>query len=573
MTTQIKRRRGDTYDHSSWIGAEAEITIDTDKETVVVHDGSTAGGFPLLRAEGGAQDISTTGDVSAADGTFTGDVSAVDGTFTGNATLTGDLTINTDALFVDASAKNVSIGKASPTDTNSFTRALDISGPSGSAIYLRTNASTTNYGLVGNDGTNFHLRNQADGPIYFATDAATTMVLDSSGSLLIGGTLPASPATTITAAGAADFAGSVKANAVSTGSAVYADASSDASSWCLNARNNSGSSVAWITSAGAATFTGNVNTGPVLTVTGTEGISASLYLIADDGDDNGDGWRLNSNQDANDLTFANNTSGSYVDKLTITSAGAATFTSDLQVNGNPTGGVAQGVKLQDSGYIECCNSSGTYSVFKGFLKDTGTPTSEILASGAATFANNVTSQVGDQYSVLSYAGFTQTDSNGGTVGSITPAGNATFTGALSKGSGSFKISHPLPEKTETHNLVHSFIEGPQADLIYSGMVTLVAGKAEINLDTAARMTEGTFLLLNTNLRRFVSNEGGWTAVKSSITGNVLTVEAQDDTCTDEVFWTVIGERKDQHMLDTEWTDENGRVITEPLKPVVEEEES
>jgi hypothetical protein len=28
---------------------------------------------------------------------------------------------------------------------------------------------------------------------------------------------------------------------------------------------------------------------------------------------------------------------------------------------------------------------------------------------------------------------------------------------------------------------------------------------------------------------------------------------------------VIGERKDQHMLDTEWTDENGKVIVEPDK--------
>jgi hypothetical protein len=28
---------------------------------------------------------------------------------------------------------------------------------------------------------------------------------------------------------------------------------------------------------------------------------------------------------------------------------------------------------------------------------------------------------------------------------------------------------------------------------------------------------------------------------------------------------VVGERHDQHMLDTEWTDENGKVIVEPLK--------
>jgi hypothetical protein len=30
---------------------------------------------------------------------------------------------------------------------------------------------------------------------------------------------------------------------------------------------------------------------------------------------------------------------------------------------------------------------------------------------------------------------------------------------------------------------------------------------------------------------------------------------------------VIGERKDKHMYDTDWTDENGKVIVEPLKPV------
>jgi hypothetical protein len=30
---------------------------------------------------------------------------------------------------------------------------------------------------------------------------------------------------------------------------------------------------------------------------------------------------------------------------------------------------------------------------------------------------------------------------------------------------------------------------------------------------------------------------------------------------------VIGERKDKHMMETEWTDENGKVIVEPLKPV------
>ena len=46
MTTQIKRRRGTTTEHSTFTGAEGELTIDTTKDTVVVHDGSTAGGHP-----------------------------------------------------------------------------------------------------------------------------------------------------------------------------------------------------------------------------------------------------------------------------------------------------------------------------------------------------------------------------------------------------------------------------------------------------------------------------------------------------------------------------------------------
>lgn len=51
MATQLKLRRGTTAQHSTFTGAAGEITVDTDKKTVVVHDGVTAGGKPLLKAE------------------------------------------------------------------------------------------------------------------------------------------------------------------------------------------------------------------------------------------------------------------------------------------------------------------------------------------------------------------------------------------------------------------------------------------------------------------------------------------------------------------------------------------
>ena len=50
MATQIQRRRGTTAQHSTFTGALGELTVDTDKKTVVVHDGITAGGSPLAVA-------------------------------------------------------------------------------------------------------------------------------------------------------------------------------------------------------------------------------------------------------------------------------------------------------------------------------------------------------------------------------------------------------------------------------------------------------------------------------------------------------------------------------------------
>jgi len=150
---------------------------------------------------------------------------------------------------------------------------------------------------------------------------------------------------------------------------------------------------------------------------------------------------------------------------------------------------------------------------------------------------------------------------------IAPNGDVNVVGAFSKGSGSFRIDHPLPEKRDTHHLVHSFVEAPQADNIYRGKVELVGGTATVNIDTIAGMTEGTFVALNREIQCFTSNETGWTAVRGSVRGNTLTIEAQDNTCTDTISWLVIGERQDQHMYDTDWTDDNGKVIVEPLKPV------
>ena len=148
----------------------------------------------------------------------------------------------------------------------------------------------------------------------------------------------------------------------------------------------------------------------------------------------------------------------------------------------------------------------------------------------------------------------------------TTSGGVTITGTLSKSGGSFKIPHPVAGLSTTKHLVHSFLEGPQMDLIYRGKVDLVGGTATVNIDTKAGMTEGTFVLLNRDVQCFTTNETGWTAVKGSVTGNEITIVAQDNSCTDTISWMVVGERQDDTVKSLDMTDSEGNLIVEPDQP-------
>ena len=48
MPTALQFRRGTTSQNNSFTGAVGEISVDTDKDTLRVHDGSTAGGFEVV---------------------------------------------------------------------------------------------------------------------------------------------------------------------------------------------------------------------------------------------------------------------------------------------------------------------------------------------------------------------------------------------------------------------------------------------------------------------------------------------------------------------------------------------
>ena len=142
-------------------------------------------------------------------------------------------------------------------------------------------------------------------------------------------------------------------------------------------------------------------------------------------------------------------------------------------------------------------------------------------------------------------------------------GTVQVTGALSKGSGSFEIPHPLESKKDTHLLRHSFIEGPQCDNIYRGTIELLNGTATVDLDAKFTMTNGTFVALNRNVQVFTTNESDWDNVKGSVVGNTLTITCQNSSSNATVSWLVVGERQDDNIKSSTLTDNDGKLILEP----------
>jgi hypothetical protein len=116
MPTQIQWRRGNTAQTAAFTGALAEVTVDTDKKTLVVHDGVTQGGFTLalesaqqdalaFNKANGAYDKANSANIIAQNAFNQVNVafdvantkySASGGTIAGNVLVSGNVTPTTD---------------------------------------------------------------------------------------------------------------------------------------------------------------------------------------------------------------------------------------------------------------------------------------------------------------------------------------------------------------------------------------------------------------------------------------------------------------------------------------------
>jgi hypothetical protein len=92
----------------------------------------------------------------------------------------------TTAVTIDTS-QNVGIGTSSPSDTQSFGKALDFRGTTGSAYYSGTTDATTRAYFATYSG-GAYLGTETNHPQIFRTNNTERMRIDTSGNLLVGAT-------------------------------------------------------------------------------------------------------------------------------------------------------------------------------------------------------------------------------------------------------------------------------------------------------------------------------------------------------------------------------------------------
>ena len=112
-----------------------------------------------------------------------------------------------------------------------------------------------------------------------------------------------------------------------------------------------------------------------LSLTAFEGTNAQIRLAADEGDDNGDTWLVQSNASSNTFRFLNDVSGSLSTKWTLDTSGNVTQTGDLDLPD------AKKIKMGGADDLEIYHSGS-----ESFIADEGTG-GITISSGLLSFKN------------------------------------------------------------------------------------------------------------------------------------------------------------------------------------------
>ncbi len=157
MATQLQIRRGTTSQMNAFTGAEGELAVNTTTDTVHVHDGSTAGGFALAKADGS--------NIATYAGSFTTLAAS------GASTLTGAVGIN-----IAPTSYKLTVHSGATTETTAA--AIGYGGDAGTNLYINTDH--------GNNLVSLYASGSASKEMRFLSGTLEVMRLGTTGSVGIG---------------------------------------------------------------------------------------------------------------------------------------------------------------------------------------------------------------------------------------------------------------------------------------------------------------------------------------------------------------------------------------------------
>jgi hypothetical protein len=194
MADQLQLRGGTTAQTAAFTGALREVTVDTDKDTLVVHDGALAGGYPLMR-EDSSNSALALGSAATPSLKFTGDTNT--GIYSPGADQVGISTGGTGRLFIDASGR---VGIGTSTFSYLANKLVIDKGSTGNDGITIVSSNTSNASIWFADGTTGSEAyrggidyNHSTDKMQIYTGAQGNITIDSAGHLGIGATTVMTP--------------------------------------------------------------------------------------------------------------------------------------------------------------------------------------------------------------------------------------------------------------------------------------------------------------------------------------------------------------------------------------------